>query len=41
MQRIHDEIKQLHKDVIAEMRELLRTVLSGALVQEWGSVEPE
>jgi seryl-tRNA synthetase len=41
MKRVHEELRQLHQDVTAEIRELLRTVLSGALVQEWGSVEPE
>ena len=41
MKKVHEEIQQLHKEVTEEMHELLRTVLSGALVEEWVSEEPE
>jgi len=41
IRRLHEEMKQLHNEVIAEVRELLRTVLSGAIVPEWSSAELE
>lgn len=41
MRKVHEEIQQLHQEVTEEMRELLRTLLAGALVQEWGPIEPE